>query len=320
VTKLLVHPIKSCRGTSVTEVAYTPLGLEYDRTWVIVKEDNHKMVTAREFAKTVLIHPVIHKDQGVLEVSFPADSGTESFKVPLTPDEETLQSWEVVEDINHFAKGVTGYVCESVSSASCTPSEILSAFLGLPVLLVMQGPRLSVCNPTARHPNLDASFVFHDGYPLLVLSQESVTSLEGTVREMVGQQGIEEKWEKEELQIERFRPNIILGGAGAPFVEDILQEISIHPCNPTDTDGESTPTVPPTIHLVSKSARCLLPNVSPELGERDKAVPYKVLMKHRTGLLPAKMHKPCLGCNGVPTASGVVRVGDWVKVHKVGSV
>lgn len=60
-----------------------------------------------------------------------------------------------------------------------------------------------------------------------------------------------------------------------------------------------------------------LPNVSPETGEKDKAVPYKVLMKFRTGLEPRHKLKPCVGCNGVPDAEGVVRVGDAVNVKKL---
>jgi len=59
-----------------------------------------------------------------------------------------------------------------------------------------------------------------------------------------------------------------------------------------------------------------LPNVDPETGVRDAAVPYKVIMKFRTGLDPERKMKPCVGCNAVPDADGVVRVGDTVHVIK----
>ena len=59
-----------------------------------------------------------------------------------------------------------------------------------------------------------------------------------------------------------------------------------------------------------------LSNVDPETGVRDTAVPYKVIMKFRTGLDPKRKMKPCVGCNAVPDSDGVVRVGDAVHVIK----
>jgi hypothetical protein len=63
---------------------------------------------------------------------------------------------------------------------------------------------------------------------------------------------------------------------------------------------------------------CLqLPNVDTETGVRDKAVPYKVLMKFRTGINMKNRMKPCLGRNGASSGPGVMRVGDQVKVLKL---
>ncbi|KAF9004923.1 hypothetical protein BDZ89DRAFT_604837 [Hymenopellis radicata] len=50
-----------------------------------------------------------------------------------------------------------------------------------------------------------------------------------------------------------------------------------------------------------------LPNVSPETGIRDKAVPYKVLMKIRVGIDPKQKWKACVGCNGF-----LYRVGQYL--------
>ena len=60
-----------------------------------------------------------------------------------------------------------------------------------------------------------------------------------------------------------------------------------------------------------------LPNVGPDTGVRDKAVPYKVLMKFRTGKDPEQLNKPCFGVNGVPHGSGTIRIGDRVSVLKL---
>lgn len=61
-----------------------------------------------------------------------------------------------------------------------------------------------------------------------------------------------------------------------------------------------------------------LPNVDPATGEKDQAVPLKVISKFRVGLdaNPRNKYKPCVGCNAVPGGSGVVTVGDVVTVKK----
>ena len=51
-------------------------------------------------------------------------------------------------------------------------------------------------------------------------------------------------------------------------------------------------------------------------GVRDKAVPYKVLLKFRKGGDVLKPGKSCFGCNGVPKVTGVIRVGDYVHVRE----
>ncbi|KAI5830595.1 hypothetical protein K523DRAFT_239506 [Schizophyllum commune Tattone D] len=304
VTKLLVHPIKSCRGTSVASARYTPEGMENDRKWCIVDADTHQVITAREVAKMVLITPTLPDATGLLRVSFPSDSPCEPFAVPANPSYATLASWVRISDIKLWGDLVDSYVCEAAGEGGRSPSAILSDYFERDVLLVMKGPKPRLLAPTDAFPNLKGSCVFQDGYPLLVLSEEGLDDIERELRENVGSQGIDPRWKEAKLAVERFRPNIVFKGAG-PFEEDFWEEIAI---------GEPSA---PGITLVSKCTRCLLPNVSPETGERDKAVPYKVLLKFRTGLHPKLKMKPCVGCNGVPKGEGVVRVGDAVWVRKM---
>lgn len=58
------------------------------------------------------------------------------------------------------------------------------------------------------------------------------------------------------------------------------------------------------------------PNVDISTGVPDKAVPYKMLMKFRAGLVPQEKYKPCVGCNTIPQGSGVLHVGDVLTVAK----
>jgi len=185
------------------------------------------------------------------------------------------------------------------------PTRILSRYFGRDVLLVFKGPRPRPCQPTSEFPDLQATAVYQDGYPLLVASEESLLAIQERVKGEVGVQGVEDRWKNDELVMERFRPNIVLRGAGIPWAEDNWESIRIGNRNMS------------SISLVSKCTRCLLPIIDPETGARDKAVPFKVIMRFRTGKDPARLSSPCFGCNGVPSAPGVVRVGDSVKVLKL---
>jgi len=217
-------------------------------------------------------------------------------------------------DLTLFStKGIEGYIAECLSPPHSSPSQVLSKFLQREVYLAYKGPKPRVCEPTDDFPNLDASVVFQDGYPLLFMSAENAGALDEWVKALehqgraTKQQIVGEEWCNGGISIERFRPNIVVQGAG-PWAEDDWTEIAIG-------STKEAAKLSPSISLVSKCQRCLLPNVSPETGVRDKAVPYKVLMKHRIGVDPLAKMKPCVGVNGVPSASGVLNVGDWVEVR-----
>ncbi|KAG5643498.1 hypothetical protein DXG03_000739 [Asterophora parasitica] len=300
VSKILIHPIK------------------HDRKWCIIDAAANKVVTARDTPRMVLIAPHIELDLnsphgGALVITFPTDApdGCTEFRVPLNPSPSTLAEWDIIERIGLHASSVDGYIVQRLPEASfqssnpeLTASEILSVYFGKPVHLMYKGPRARPVRTTHAFPDLKATSVFQDMFPLLVLSEESMEDVEREVRERVGQQGVDEHWKEGKVHIRRFRPNIVFEGGG-PFAEDNWEVVAI-----------GRPDAPP-ITLVSKCGRCLLPNVSPDTGIRDAAVPFKMIMKFRTGIDPDAMRTPCVGSNGVPAASGVVSVGDTVFVRKM---
>ncbi|PAV22641.1 cysteine ase [Pyrrhoderma noxium] len=308
VTKLLIHPIKSCRGTSVLEANYNEEGLEFDRKLAIIDANTHRVITARERSKMVLIHPRINPDEsdfdgGRIDITFPEDSGCKDFAIPLNPCKETLETWTRLENIELWGQNdLDGYICQSIRQETRdVPSRTLSQFLGCEVLLVLKGPRPRSCSPTTDFPSLSANTFYQDGYPLLVASEESLIAVQERLRGEVGKQGVAARWSSDDLVMERFRPNIVIGGAGVPWAEDTWERIQVG-ANTSD------------ISLVSKCTRCLLPNVDPDTGVRDAAVPYKVLMKFRSGKDPARLSKPCFGCNGVPSGNGVIRCPPYPPV------
>ncbi|KAJ8523091.1 hypothetical protein ONZ45_g452 [Pleurotus djamor] len=326
-SKILVHPIKSCRGTSVQSAKYTPEGLENDRKWCFIDPKTHKVLTARDIPTMVLVYPQIEPDDasphgGSLTITIPEKPEPTVISVPLRPTEDLLKTWSSVGDISLWGHtGIDGYIVQCLpysASVSPHPSEIFSRFFSRDVFLVYKGPRPRVCPPTTSFPQLEASVVYQDMYPLLVMSQENMEDMDEWVQEMIregdasGRQLIGDEWrnKSKSVTVERFRPNLVFTGAGA-YAEDEWEEIAI---GHTKEEAQSEDT--PVISLVAKCQRCLLPNVSPETGIRDQAVPFKVMMKHRIGVDKEDKLKPCMGVNAAPKASGIYRVGDWVDVRK----
>ena len=107
----------------------------------------------------------------------------------------------------HGRRGIDGYICQGIPALpgafNESVSSIFSKYCGRSVHLVCKGPNPRICQPTFDFPNLDASLWYQDGYPLLVLSEESVAAAEEEVRRYVGVQGVEERWREDKLVVER---------------------------------------------------------------------------------------------------------------------
>ena len=84
------------------------------------------------------------------------------------------------------------------------PSRELSKYFGKDVHLIYKGPRPRPCEPTLDFPELAATAVFQDGYPLLVASEESLRSIQARIRGQIGVQGVEDRWAMEDLEITRY--------------------------------------------------------------------------------------------------------------------
>ncbi|KAG8899358.1 hypothetical protein FRC01_010574, partial [Tulasnella sp. 417] len=281
ITKILVHPIKSCKGTAVQEARYAPDGIEYDRRLVIVDAKTHVAITARDISKMLLIDPKIHIDEsdpygGKIKISFPADSDCEPFNIPLRPTQDLLESWPMVDNAVVWESTNDGYVVQSLDPDAAygpdTPSETLSNFLGQNVLLVFKGPRLRWVVPTTNFPQLKANAAFHDGYPILIATDPSLEDIAKRVKVAATAEGDgedtfkihgldKEVWKEKEFAMERFRPNIVIGGEGLlAYDEERWEEIEVG-----QDHGKML--------LVSLCYRCQMPNIDVETGEPDASVP-----------------------------------------------
>ena len=194
---LMVYPIKSAGGFSLTRARLEPRGLEHDRRWMVVKSDGH-LATQREFPEMSLIRvsltPGTDQDH-VLLVEAP---GMPPLPVPRVPEGPAVQT-RVWDD------AVTGVV---VSRAA---SDWFGRFLA-------PGCDLLYMPDSAKRAQTGKPFSsllsFADGNPFHLVGEASVAELNAQLTRRVGP--------------ETFRPNLVVSGA-APYDEDFWRRISVGP-------------------------------------------------------------------------------------------
>ncbi|MEU5714640.1 MOSC N-terminal beta barrel domain-containing protein [Streptomyces sp. NPDC020403] len=138
-------------------------------------------------------------------------------------------------------------------------------------------------DPAFARPGETVSFA--DGFPLLLTTRASLESLNSLIA-----QGAYP--DEGPLPMNRFRPNVVVDGT-APWAEDAWQRIAI---------GEVA------FRVVKPSGRCVVTTIDQRTAERGRE-PLRTLARHRRsdqGLL--------FGQNLVPDTTGVIRVGDAVRV------
>lgn len=243
-TQLNLYPIKSCAGISLREAVLTPAGLTseqiYDREWMVVDADG-RFMSQRQHPRMALIVPRIKAD--TLELRAP---GMLRLEVPLglpAPEDERTLEVRVWDDV------VKAYDCDE------TTATWFSRFLGTPCRLVRfhaEARRLSSMEWTGE---LEAPNMFTDGFPMLVISEESLADLNEKLRAQ----------RRDALPMNRFRPNLVVAGIG-PYEEDYADELRIG-------DARLKPVKP--------CARCNMPSVDQDSGVPGPD-PLDVMRSYRT--------------------------------------
>ncbi|KIF80017.1 MOSC domain-containing protein [Noviherbaspirillum autotrophicum] len=229
-TALNFFPIKSCAGIALREATLTAAGLMseqiYDREWMVVDAQGNFM-TQRTHPKMALITPRLKAE--TLELRAP---GMLRLEIPLGlphPDDERTLQVQVWNDT------VKAYDCDETTAAW------FSSFLGTPCRLVRFHPDARRIASSKWTGGVEAPTLFSDGYPVLVISEASLDDL----NEKLKAQG------RESLPMQRFRPNIVLGGVEA-FEEDYMESFRV---------GNAT------LKPVKPCARCPIPSIDPATGE-----------------------------------------------------
>ncbi|MET7687914.1 MOSC N-terminal beta barrel domain-containing protein [Streptomyces sp. NPDC005483] len=263
-----VHPVKALRSLALREADVEPWGLAGDRRWALV-DDGGRVVTQRQQPRLALAAAELMPGGGVV-LSGP---GMESLTVPVPEPGETL------------TLDIFGDKVEGVPAADPAAHAWCSEYLGAPTRLVhMDDP--ATRRPVEPEYALPGETVtFADGYPLLLTSAASLDALNSLISE--GRHAAEGP-----LPMNRFRPNVVVGGAGA-WAEDDWSLIAI---------GDVT------FRVAKMCGRCVVTTTDQDHAVRGKE-PLHSLGRHRH--VGGKL---VFGQNLVPRSRGTIRVGDPVTI------
>jgi hypothetical protein len=193
-SELHLYPIKSCAGISVQAATATPAGLTHagihDREWMLV-DDTGEFLTQREHPRMALIAPQLH--EAMLELRAP---GMASLWLPII----CPQAGEAVErQVCLWRERMPALDCGDEAAAW------FSSFLGARCRLVRFHPEVIRAVNRERTGGREIGTMFSDGYPMLVISQEALDSLNARLTAMG----------REALPMNRFRPNLVIAGVEA---------------------------------------------------------------------------------------------------------
>jgi len=194
-TQINIYPIKSLAGIGLTIANAYEKGLEYDRRWMLIDEDN-KFMTQRLLPELVLFKTqiiennivVFHKysPENILKIPLNILNGN-SFEVKIWGDIVTVIHYNLEAD-NWFKK-ILNIKCKLV-------------------FLPEKNTRFVDVNFAQNNEMVSLA----DGYPFLIIGENSLNNLNQKLND--------------KILMNRFRPNFVFSG-GEPFCEDDWVNFSI---------------------------------------------------------------------------------------------
>lgn len=195
VTGLFIYPVKSLAGIEVKEALLEERGLQYDRRWMLIDENN-RFMTQREFPEMALLGTDITADGIVIMAK---DGKVEPLIIPFH-----------VHDGQRISVTIWDDICDA-NLVSTAADAWFSKVLGKPLRLVHM-PDDSIRKVDRAYASNDEITGFSDGYPLLMVGESSLSDLNQRL--------------EVPLSMDRFRPNIVFNG-GLPYQEDEMESFLI---------------------------------------------------------------------------------------------
>lgn len=258
-SQIFIYPIKSARGIAVPETEVNNSGPLQDRRWMVVDEHG-VFLSQRKLPRLVLIEP--HFEGADLVATAPGMSPLVIRRWSGEGEWIPVRIWRDYLTLPHPDQAY---------------SDWFSSFLGTPCRLVYLPDEVS--RPVeAPFDNPQWRVSLADGYPLLVVTQESLDLLNSKA-----------PWP---IAMERFRPNLVIAGA-TPHAEDYWTDLHIGSVQLT---------------IVKPCARCSIVLVDPATAKVGLE-PLRTLAAYRR--MPQSV---LFAQNALVVTPGQLRVGTAVEI------
>jgi uncharacterized protein YcbX len=194
ISQLFIYPVKSLGGIALSKALVTSRGLQYDRRWMLVDENNHflsqrKLPQMAHFKLALLADglEVTHKLTLSKKIIPFVPQNNEKIKVKIW-DDECIGTYVSIEHDEWFSEKLS-FKCR---------------------LVYMDDDSIRPVDPEYAGPENITSFA--DAYPMLLISEASLSDLNSKLSIAVG--------------MERFRPNIVIKDTD-PYIEDKMLDFEV---------------------------------------------------------------------------------------------
>lgn len=265
ISQLFIYPIKSCAAVAVEQLVFDRFGPCGDRRFMVVDADG-RFLTQRQCPDMAFIQPTYQCDPaGESAVLRLHAHGLQSLDVSVSEADRQLIRVTVWQD--------------TLFAFDCGPeaSHWFSQALGGNYRLVML-PEESCRQVSLKRAKPGRYVGFADGYPLLVCTQASIDFLSSIVGRSI--------------DIERFRPNVVLSGNMEPFAELQWQRLEIN-------SGY--------IDLVKPCERCVIP--TRDLINQQREADVLAVLKQYCRV----DGKILFGQNGIESGVTTLKAGELVR-------
>ena len=262
IKSLHYYPVKACAGLSVENAELTPRGILNDRLYMFVDQDGY-FLTQRDIPKMALIEPQVEKTGLLLKAPS---------MEPVTISKIENDSPLIVNVWDDYYPAI---------DQGDEAAQWISSYLGINSRLVLMNKNFArrVDSKYALSETDQVSFA--DGYPFLLISQESLDDLNCRL--------------ENPLPMNRFRPNIVIEGC-EPYQEDKMKRIKV---------GDVI------FDVVKPCIRCVVTTIDQKTLKKSKE-PLATLAAYRKSASGGVQ----FGQNLIHHSTGIISVDDTVEIIK----